>query len=327
MRSLVFILLGMACFLTLRGVVTPILAQEPAPLNITISPVTLILETKPGETQTATIKIRNNSPENEKLRIRLGTFTADQSGENPQLLELDPEAEFAKWLRVSETEFDLGSGEWKTIEVTFSPPQTAALSYYYTLYIERADPLPTLSGTTKVSGTAAVLILTTVASPSARRELQLESMTVDRPLIEFLPQEIKLTIRNTGNVHTAPTGNIFISGQGQQDLAVLPINPHHKMIIPGTTRTFHVPWDDGFPAWNAEEEKRDWSLGNIDHFRFGRYQAYAVMVYDNGERDVPSETNLTFWVVPWRLLGLVIGIPVLPALAVFTLMRWKYRHV
>jgi hypothetical protein len=27
------------------------------------------------------------------------------------------------------------------------------------------------------------------------------------------------------------------------------------------------------------------------------------MVYDNGQRDVPIEATVSFWVIPWRLVG------------------------
>jgi hypothetical protein len=27
------------------------------------------------------------------------------------------------------------------------------------------------------------------------------------------------------------------------------------------------------------------------------------MVYDNGQRDVPMEATVSFWVIPWRLIG------------------------
>ncbi len=31
------------------------------------------------------------------------------------------------------------------------------------------------------------------------------------------------------------------------------------------------------------------------------------MVYDNGERDVPVESTVSFWVIPWRFLAALVG--------------------
>jgi hypothetical protein len=49
------------------------------------------------------------------------------------------------------------------------------------------------------------------------------------------------------------------------------------------------------------------------------------MVYDNGTRDVPMEAYVSFWVVPWRVIIFAILIIVGPALAVYLLMRWRFK--
>jgi hypothetical protein len=30
------------------------------------------------------------------------------------------------------------------------------------------------------------------------------------------------------------------------------------------------------------------------------------MIYDNGERDVPLEQEVSFWVLPWRMMGILL---------------------
>jgi hypothetical protein len=36
----------------------------------------------------------------------------------------------------------------------------------------------------------------------------------------------------------------------------------------------------------------------------GKYTAHMLLVYDNGERDIPIEAAVSFWIVPWKLLGI-----------------------
>jgi hypothetical protein len=295
-----------------------------SPLNISISPVTLVIEAKPGETITTALKVRNNGSETEQLNIKVGSFIPDLTGERPQLIDPDPNEDFLSWLSVSKTSFQVASSEWETIDVTFSPPQTAALSYYYTLYIERSGKVLVKPGETSVEGSAAILVLANVISPLAKRELQLEEFSLKKTILEFLPQPFSLKIKNTGNVHVMPMGNIFIDGQGQKDVAVLSINPNNSAILPQSARTFTINWNDGFPVVNSETGDLTWNFDVINHFRFGKYTAHAVLVYDNGERDVPIESFISFWVIPWRLLALVIAIPVIPAISVFIFMKWKY---
>lgn len=42
---------------------------------------------------------------------------------------------------------------------------------------------------------------------------------------------------------------------------------------------------------------------NLRQFRFGKYTANLLMVFDNDERDVTLESTTTFWVIPYKLLG------------------------
>ncbi|MFZ3031816.1 MAG: hypothetical protein WA082_02160, partial [Candidatus Moraniibacteriota bacterium] len=36
--------------------------------------------------------------------------------------------------------------------------------------------------------------------------------------------------------------------------------------------------------------------------RFGKYTAKLLLIYDDGKRDIPIEGEVSFWVIPWRLV-------------------------
>src|SRR5258708_9944900 len=165
-------------------------------------------------------------------------------------------------------------------------------------------------GAEVVSGSPAILVLTTINSPFNKRELTLSQFTTNGNFQEFLPKSFQIEVKNTGNVHLIPQGNIFIDGQGKKDLAVLSINPNGLSALPDASRTYAVTWGDGFPVVaNKDEDKKGttfldmtWDWSKADRFRFGRYTAHLLLVYDNGERDVPIESSISFWIIPWRLL-------------------------
>src|SRR5258708_5839651 len=152
----------------------------PAPttaLDLTVSPITISLETDPGASVSSQIKIHNNGVNPEYLKLMVGKFTADSTGEKPQLQDLKPEDEFGHWLNITKEPFVVNPDEWKTIPFTFSPSQNAAFSYFYTITVSRqVDVKPDDSGTVVVSGSPAVLVLATVHSPNAKRELQFVSL-------------------------------------------------------------------------------------------------------------------------------------------------------
>lgn len=309
------------------GVVEPELASPSAtllelappavnPINLTLSPVTLSLQTDPGEQAHSSIRVFNNNIETEYLTIELAKFTADESGDRPKINKFEPTDTEQKWMSFSEPNFSVNPGEWKTIDVNFSPPESAALSYYYAILIKRQNTSTTQDVNTVVTGAPAILVLTTVNSPSAIQELQLDDFSVKDFVVEYLPANFSINIRNTGNVHIRPIGNIFIDSMKGKDVGIIAVNKDSGLILPNTVRTFNTFWEDGFPAYKPiiengvvqKDEKGetkyalDWDLANIKNFRFGKYTANLLLVYDNGQRDVPIESVLTFWVIPWKIL-------------------------
>jgi hypothetical protein len=52
----------------------------------------------------------------------------------------------------------------------------------------------------------------------------------------------------------------------------------------------------------------------VSKLRFGHYTAKLALVYNDGQRDVPISGTLSFWVVPWRMVG--IGLVVLLFMAI-----------
>ena len=324
---------------------TPTVTPVPPPvnpINLTLSPITLQLEVNPGETKTGEIKIRNNSTEPEALRVSFATFSFNEATQQINLNNQSDET-FLKWISVDQPEFVVQPSEWSTVNVTFAPPPEASLGYYFAVIFNRVSE-PVEGGTTKIAGAPAVLVLSNVISPLAKRELQLDSFKVPKVWVEFLPQQFLLNIRNSGNVHLPPTGNIFIDSGTKKDIAVLSINPANSLILPNSSREYTVNWRDGFPKWvdktekdqpildenGQTKQKLEWNFAEADRFRIGKYTAHLLLVYDNGERDVPIESFVSFWVIPWRLFlaialtfVLTMGLGILLFIIVSKLTRKK----
>jgi hypothetical protein len=110
---------------------------------------------------------------------------------------------------------------------------------------------------------------------------------------------------------------------------VLPLNPNGSFLLPGTSRELSSAWTEGFPsyqdvktAYNAPSTRKlvwDWSKGQ--DFRFGKYVAKVVAVYNDGQRDVPIVTEVSFWVIPWKLLLLAGAILALLLVGVWVIVR------
>lgn len=298
----------------------PLWAQsENVGLNLVISPLPIILNAPPGATTSAQLRVKNGGESPEKLEVGLMKFSAFGDEGQPRLMDREANDNYFDWVTFSEKEFTLNPGEWKTVTANFTIPDNAAFGYYYAVTFSRQNGNE--SGdqkSTKVVGATATLVLLEVRVPNAKREIEVIDFSTPRAIYEFLPVKFNVKLKNKGNVHVAPTGNIFIEKEGQEKpLAKLNINDLAGNVLPDSNRVFESEWTEGFPVYETKmvngqvvadstgkmEYKLKWDLSQITKLRWGKYTATMLLAYDNGERDVPVEGKLTFWVIPWRLIG------------------------
>ncbi len=298
----------------------PLFAQsENAGLNLVISPLPIILNSTPGATTSAQLRVKNGGEAPEILEVGLMKFSAYGDEGQPRLMDREVNDDYFDWVTFSEKEFTLDPGEWKTITAYFTVPENAAFGYYYAVTFQRKnDTGGDTSKATKIVGATATLILLEARVPNAKREIEVLDFSTPRGIYEFLPVKFNVKLKNKGNVHVAPTGKIFIEKEGQEKLvAKLNINDLGGNILPDSNRIFESEWNDGFPVYKEKmidgkvvadstgkmEYQLKWDLGQITKLRWGKYTATMLLAYDNGERDVPVEGKLTFWIIPWRLIG------------------------
>ena len=298
---------------------------SPGDLRLVTSPLPISLVSEPGQTISTELRVKNAGSRPETLRIDIMKFGAFEEEGAPRLLDREPGDDFLDWVTFSEETFTLEPEEWKTVTATFALPPSASFGYYYAFVFTRASEEESLGEReTAVVGGTASLVLLEARVPNAKREITVTEFSTDRMVYEFLPVSFSVKLRNSGNVHVAPRGNIFLEKGGDKDIALLEINPGKGNILPDSARIFEESWKDGFPVYqeriedgNAvlnERGEREielhWNWQEASKLRFGKYKAKMLLIYDDGVRDVPIEGVVSFWVVPWRLLAgaIFIGI-------------------
>jgi hypothetical protein len=305
----------------------------PAPtgdFNLQVSPSPLVTTVTPGEKSVSEIKIRNVSTDTEELQIAPRAFTFDSNTGKVNLEDttLPP---IASWISFSAPKFTVLSNQTYTEDLTIDVPKDAGFSYSFALVINRQNNPKPQGGTREINGSIAVFSLINVNRPGAQSTLKVVSFKSDKHLYEYLPATLSVRFNNAGNTIVQPFGNIFIqrTESSKKPLATLIVNKTQGYILPGTQRTFSASWNDGFATYQAVLQP-DGSTKNhlgvnwseLSHFRFGRYTAKLVAVYSDGQHDVPIEGTLTFWVIPWRAILLLIAVIV----ALWFLARWRGKR-
>jgi hypothetical protein len=293
-------------------------ANPTGSLSLVTSPLPLSLVAKPGTTVSTDLRIQNIGPTTEHLKVTVMKFGAEGENGTPSLLHPGPSDDFIKWASFSQTQFNAEPNTWKTIKMTVTLPKSAAFGYYYAVVFSRANEA-TVENKANLKGAIATLVLLEAKVPQAKRSVQVLEFTSAHNLYEFLPATFNVRVKNTGNVHVAPLGNIFIK-RGKKTISILNVNMNGGSILPGTNRAFSAKWNDAYPKYIPKEEdgkavlnkknqpEHKLDLGNFDvtKVRIGRYTAHMVLAYNDGTRDIPIEGTVTFWVIPWRAIILAI---------------------
>lgn len=283
--------------------------------NLSTTPVVATLETNPNQPVTTRVRVKNNNSTAEKINVSIYRFTSNNQDGAPQLLDAEAADPFLKWVTFSESKFVAEPNVWKDIDVTITPDATAAFGYYYAVAFSREAEQPQQGQTTSLSASVAVPLLLNVKAPGEVRKSDIAEFVSDKNVFEFLPAKFEIKLNNSGNTHVAPRGNIFIT-RGGKTVATLDVNKSRGNILPNSTRVFTAEWVDGSPVYKFKETAEgveikdgeqvstlDWGNFDPSKLRIGKYTAKAALVYDDGKGDIATEAEVTFWVIPWRIIG------------------------
>ncbi len=339
------LLLLMALLLMLPVLPASAAEADGSGVNLTTSPLPINIVAAPGETKTVDLKIKNSGSKAVPLRVDLMKFKAFGEEGKPRLLDREPGDDYFDWVTFSEKTFNAEPGVWKTVKMTIKVPKSASFGYYYAAVFSPANkPKPTADRTAAVVGATATLVLLEARVPGAKRAIEVVEFSSDRKLYEFLPTSFKIKLKNDGSVHAAPYGTIFLSRGGDKNVALIPVNTEKGNILPSSNRIYGAAWNDGFPVYQTKKDgdkimmsaagqpqmalKWDWS-NSFNKIRFGKYTANMLLVYDDGQRDVPVEAVVSFWVVPWRIIGgLLVALALVGFLGVrYVQMRRQLRRL
>lgn len=283
--------------------------------SLQVTPSPLVASVNPGASTQLELKIRNGGTDSENLKIEPRSFKINSSNGQVELNDTAP-PDIASWIHFDHPAFTVLPGQWFTEEINLDVPKDAGFSYSFALVISRQSETQPTNGGRLIKGSVAVFSLINVNRPGATSKLDLAAFTSVHHFYEYLPATFDIHFKNTGNTIVQPSGNIFIQ-RGSTDrtpLATLDINNTKGYILPGSTRTLTSSWDDGFPAYQtvtaadgSTKQQLKWNWSKLSSFRIGRYTAKLVAVYSDGQHDVPIMGEVSFWVIPWKiLLGLFI---------------------
>jgi hypothetical protein len=287
-----------------------------------IAPPVLNLAANPGQTLKAQISLRDVSSGALLVTGEVNDFTAsDKEDGTPTILtdQDEPSPYSMKSWIAPLPKLLLEPRQIENLPVTIRVPANAAPGGYYGVVRFTATP-PELEGTgVSLSASLGALVLLRV-NGDAKENLAIEQFEVttsgklsaDKPktMFESTPLVFVQRIKNNGNIHEQPVGQVTITDMFGKKIAAVNVNLEKRNILPQTIRKF--------------EQKLDKSVIGTKKL-FGKYTATLTMTYGEKKQTVTSQT--TFWVIPYTLIGVGIIVLVGGFLTLRFMIQRYNRHI
>jgi hypothetical protein len=205
----------------------------------------------------------------------------------------------SKWVRIAEPDFILHPRQQKTINLTIMPPANAEPGgHYTTIFFQPLVSAEMVKSNAVFIGSKVGVQTLLIVKGDVQQAATISNLEV--PLFNQQgPADIRVHVKNSGNVHIMPTGSIEIRDIWGKHVDTIPLPS--TLVLPRTTKTTPVRWD------NKE--------------RTGYFLAEVHATY--GAQHTPLQSKATgFWIFPW--LNVVVLL-LIAGLAGFIFWRTRGR--
>ena len=249
----------------------------------------------PGESAIKTISITNRFGKERSFKISIEDFIG---AKNPTDIidflggEVGPYS-LKNYITPEITEFTLQHGDRITIPIQINIPETAEPGGLYgALMIKTTPEVPdptapegASAGNLTIESRIASLFFVRVRGDANENGL-LKDFSSDKKIYGKPPINFSTRFENSGNVDLSPFGQIKITNLMGSQVGIIPIVPY--FVMPETERL------------------KEYTLDR--NFMFGRYKATIKMnrAYTETEENVYDQITITFWVLPWKIILIII---------------------
>jgi hypothetical protein len=189
----------------------------------------------------------------------------------------------------------MSPGHIQNLPISIVIPRDASPGGHYGVIRFTGTPPNVKGNGVALSASLGTLVLLTVNGP-VKEQLAITQFAAAHgdstgSLFESAPIDFIEKVKNSGNIHESPTGHIIVKNMFGKTVAGLNINLPPHNILPASTRKFTQHLDKTV-------------IG--DKKLFGRYTADLKMTYGSGSHKKTLTSSVSFWVLPYRLIALII---------------------
>lgn len=286
--------------------------QQEESEGIIVSPPTLSQNAEAGVNISETFLVINQRGRTEDFTVysKEVEVAPDGSFFVPEgLAEGTSRFELEGWLDFSPRQFTLEDGGTQEVVVTMNLPEQLPTNGYY-LELAFAVGVPNGASTVgTVPEVAIPLLVNHISAEDPIRQLNVFGFVHENIyphiIYEYLPVNFFTTLENTGNMHIAPVGSIFIDRDpGFFDpVGTIEFNTARQTVFAGATRNFQNVWNNSLLVYQNNQLEVNFG----EPLQIGRYFAQLNIAWDAERGKDIATAVVEFWVIPWKLiLGIIL---------------------
>ena len=278
--------------------------------GLTLTPILIEKSLNPGEVSPEAVKITNPTRNTIEFYPKVMNFRSSGEGGEPQLYPAtDEETKFslAHWVDFDPAKLAIAPDQVIEYKYEIRVPPDAEPGGHYGAILFSTEP-PKVGGEASqvaISSMVGSLVLARVPGETNENGRLEDFFTGDfflKPPVKFVTR-----MRNLGNIHFKPQGQIVISSWRGKKVTELKFNEKTGNVLPQSVRRFENIW--------SPEYKYFFEMP------MGRFSADLGLVY--GAKNETENRKIYFWVVPvWIIAAFAIFI----ILLFFFLARRKKKR-
>jgi hypothetical protein len=272
-----------------------------SPLSIGTAPTSEYLELQPGETYNGELVVWNLSglETNYELVVRGFKQIENQPGTAIMLTEEQNERALysaSSWIEIDETEILLEPNRNEKIYYSITVPEDATEGEYNAILAFLSQRNEKNQGTAALTTLSSGMPILIKIGDDFLENAELLKFTTDKSFYEIPTIQFSTSIKNLGDTHITPMGEIVLTNIFGQELARIPFNPNGQSILRDNSGNYQTIWDYG----KFLTEDNGIILGPI--------QAQLITTYRSFQPGFsPLTATTSFWVLPWKyIVGFLI---------------------
>lgn len=256
--------------------------------DFVVGPGLIESELKPGQTIVKYISVSNRISDNRTFEITVEDMAGSDSADEAVILLGEARGPYTlkDYVYFPEKTFTLKLGERAKIPVTITiPPDAEPGGFYGSVLISTIETDDSENRDSAVPRSPIISRIGTLFFLTVPGDVNKNGITKgiyfpnEKWWYEKGPIELNILYENTGSVHLNPYGELRIKNLFDEEVGFMELESWFA--LPQSFRTRSITWDR--------------------EMLFGRYTATAYI--NRGYDDIIDEVSVSFWVLPWKIIG------------------------